>query len=538
MVLVLDLIALSVTLINFLEVKRTSAGEQTPLWIIPVLLIVTVCIPIAIILLCMFALYRECVRIILKIKYGEKFGGLLKGLDAFQTIGEPIQHVINTCLVFQCPKTMSAQEFYEAIEEKLRRPSVLPQFSSILKKEFGYSYMLKASIFDTAFKKMKLINTENHKLSRTELMLLINEHANAQMPKDGSIPWEILVGSQPIEWRDNMHNYYIILSRVHHALCDGAALVKLTGATYADKENTATISSEYLPQKDSSVTMNFFKGLCETLLAIILIPSWYVSNLVLKGKDKNILKGKKLRMQSHYAMNIEDHSCYVQKIKSIKKRIPRVSFSDVLLTAISASFSEFFTKNSALTEKVTVVLPVLVGASELRKIKSMELRNLKVQNEFSSVALDLPICMSNAPDQVDIISRLNLISKRTKALRSSFHYSINRLVTKTISTCLSQPLLVLISKSSSYTAILSLLPGPPKVTCFDGSTIISDFIGWNPNAFDIGSTMLITTYDDRLHILVSIDEALIENYSDVQGIADNVLKYLDQLDEKISELCK
>ncbi|KAF2892497.1 hypothetical protein ILUMI_13675 [Ignelater luminosus] len=533
MVLVLAIIAVSVALINFLEVKRTSVGEQIPLWIIPILLVITVCIPIAIIVFCMFALYRECIRRILENKYGDKFGGLLNGLDAFQTTCDPIQHVINTCLVFQCPKTMSVQEFYKNVEERIRRSTKLPKFSSVLKKEFGYSYMLKASVFDAGFKKMKLINTENHKLSKTELMLLIDEYANAEMPKSDSVPWEILVGSQPIKWRDDMHNYYFTLCRFHHSLGDGAALVKLTVATYADKEDTATISSKHLPKKNS--IMGFLKALCETLIVIILIPSWYVSNLVFRGKDKNILTDKKIRKQCYYATNIEDYSSYIQKIKRIKSRIPKVAFSDVLLTAISASLNEYFTKNSAYTEKVTAVLPVLIGATELRKMKSLDIKELNMQNEFSSVALDVPVCMSNTPDQVDIISRLNLISKRTKALGTSFHYSINRLATKAMAGCLPQPLLVLISKSTSYTALLSLLPGMPKITCFNGSATLSDFIGWNPNVFDIGTSILINTYDDRLHISSSIDKALIENVSDAQEIADNILKYLDQLDEKTSE---
>lgn len=92
----------------------------------------------------------------------------------------------------------------------------------------------------------------------------------------------------------------------------------------------------------------------------------------------------------------------------------------------------------------------------------------------------------------------------------------------------------------------------PRITSSNDSVTISDFIAWSPHVFNIGkfqvkidldfnmtnllftgTTMLINTYDNRLHICVSIDKALIENYNDVQEIADNVLKYLDLLEEKI-----
>lgn len=51
--------------------------------------------------------------------------------------------------------------------------------------------------------------------------------------------------------------------------------------------------------------------------------------------------------------------------------------------------------------------------------------------------------------------------------------------------------------------------------------------------FIAGSSIVVNTYDGRLHIGLSIDKALVENYSDVQEIADNILKYLDILEEEI-----
>lgn len=50
-----------------------------------------------------------------------------------------------------------------------------------------------------------------------------------------------------------------------------------------------------------------------------------------------------------------------------------------------------------------------------------------------------------------------------------------------------------------------------------------------------GSSILMYTYDGRLKTSVSIDKAFIENYGDVQAIADNILKYLDVLEKEISK---
>ncbi|KAF2892498.1 hypothetical protein ILUMI_13676 [Ignelater luminosus] len=536
MVLILDIIAVLITLINFLEVKRTATGEQPPLWIIPVLLIITICIPIAITVLCTFALYRECVRIILKIKYGERFGGLLNGSDAFHTTGETMQHLIHSLLVYQCPKTMSIQEFYKILETNLRKIYSLPKFNVILKKEFGYSYMLKeTSNFDTAFRKMKLINTEDHKLSKVELMLLVDEYANSPLPKDNLIPWEVLVGSQSIKWRDEEHNYYFSFDSYHHALADGVALLKLVVAAHAGNEQNTTAR---VSRKNFNVTIKFLKLSLEKVLALILIPSWYVSSLILKGRDQNILKRKKLSNQFHFVTNVED-SGYVQKIKRIKNKIAGVSFSDVLLTAVSASFNEFFNKNSAFIREISVILPVLAGSTELLCTKRIEPKDIKVQNNYSTLSLDLPICISKPPDKIDIINRLNLISRKTKALGTSFNYSIHKLITETVWACLPQTLLAYVPKLTSYTAILSLLPGIPKVAldCSNGSVMISDIIAWDPHEFSIESAILINTYDNRLHIAMSIDKTLVQKYDDVQKIADNILKYLDSLEDEVSQFC-
>ncbi|KAF2887676.1 hypothetical protein ILUMI_18497, partial [Ignelater luminosus] len=340
MVLVLIIIvAVLVTLINFLDVKKFSTEKQLPIWIFPILLMFTVGIPVAVIILCMFALYRQCIGIILNIRHGERFIRLLNAKDTLHTINATLQNVINNVLIYQCPKTMSASEFYEALKEKLHQPYTLPKFKVIFKKQFGYSYMLKEkSIFNICFRKMEIINSDNHKLSKTEFMLLINKGANSHLPEDDRMPWEILVGSQPIQWADDQYNYYFALCRYHHSILDGEALMKLTVASYADKENTATTS-----EKTSNVIMKLCE-LYESFLAFILIPSWCVLNFVLKKRRKHTILDGKTSNQYHYAINIEDHSGYVQKIKRIKSKIPGASFSAVLFTAVSASLEEFCIK--------------------------------------------------------------------------------------------------------------------------------------------------------------------------------------------------
>lgn len=240
---------------------------------------------------------------------------------------------------------MSLQELYEILEERLYKVYLLSKFNISFKKEFGYSYMLKEkSNFEAGFRKMKLIKSENHKLSRNELMQLIDEYSNVDLPNDNLVPWELLIGSQPIEWRDDKHNYYFSLGRYHHAIGDGVALMKLMIGAYGDIEKNTKGASVQFSKKNFNATMKIFKLFIEKFVALILIPSWYVSTLVLKGRNKNILKRKKLSNQFHYVMNVEDSSDYVQKIKRIKNKIPDVSFSDVLLTAISASLNDFFTK--------------------------------------------------------------------------------------------------------------------------------------------------------------------------------------------------
>ncbi|KAF2892499.1 hypothetical protein ILUMI_13677 [Ignelater luminosus] len=592
---------------------------------------------------------------------------------------------------------------------------------------------------------MKLINTEDHKLSKAELMLLVDEYANLALTKNNSFPCEVLIGSQSIEREDEEHNYYFLLYRYHHALADGVALTKLTIASHAYREqNTARASG-----KDFNVLL-FLKLFIEKLLAFILIPSWYVSSLILRGRDKNILKGNKLSNQYHFAANVEDSgyfdlfnaaielfkgdaliwyrsirdtmnswselvrelqkaflpcdyeqnlweesrhrnqgahesvsvyiaimenffrrlssipneptrvdiirrdlSPYLQsqlalegttkicrltqlgkaikeaytrafklkasstdfrqalepylvygyncngqpsrlaKFESVSTSYPtsdlgrgsfgegdervaifgnsflslfdseashtilgqsgwnklkhlcslsntkkttcaiangstchskgtitvpislrdKTKLSDVLVVPsvpdslilgtdswrAMASVSDLrhnkwtfirlqsMFKNSAFIEEISIILPVLAGSMELLHINKLAPEDVEVQNNYSTTTLDLPICVIKTPDQFSTVSRLNIISRKTKALGNFFHYSINKLIIETVWSCLPQPLVAYLPKLTSYTGIFSLLPGMPRIVVdgFNGSVTVSDFIPWNPHVFNI-----------------------------------------------------
>ncbi|KAF2887493.1 hypothetical protein ILUMI_18680, partial [Ignelater luminosus] len=188
--------------------------------------------------------------------------------------------------------------------------------------------------------------------------------------------------------------------------------------------------------------------------------------------------------------------------------------------------------NSDFTEEITVAVPLLLRSTELPYLKQIKLEDIEVENSFTACSFHFPIGISERPNQFDIISRLKLMTKKSKILKA--HYQISELFEAIVYFCLPQPLIAYFLKLVPYTAVLSFLPGIPQVTCFDGLVNISDFLLWTTHGLDIGSSIMIYTYDGRLHTSLSIDKALVENFGDVQEITKSIFKYLDLLEEEIS----
>lgn len=107
-------------------------------------------------------------------------------------------------------------------------------------------------------------------------------------------------------------------------------------------------------------------------------------------------------------------------MKSIKRNFQGVRFTDVLLSAVSISFQNYFEmKGNHIPNKMTVVLPARIEAEGAR---------LKLQNKFSVALQTLPIQTKSSIKMKNRAARFHAkmfeVKKYSDQLRSSPDYFV------------------------------------------------------------------------------------------------------------------
>lgn len=209
--------------------------------------------------------------------------------------------------------------------------------------------------------KMKTVATDEKSLTKEELYQLLNHHYNASMPKDGKIPWQVLIGTQKVKWKDDGYDYYPMMFKIHHTIADGITLIKLLVSIAADRANvtnTEILNPQTLNSKNGCVnkTRDFLgyrilKTIKHAFVAVgtfcyvfLLLPSSMVIFFLYKGKDSNILYSKSITNQKVLGNTSEENNVYFEKIRRIKKNFPEIAFSTILFAAFSASLYNYYKK--------------------------------------------------------------------------------------------------------------------------------------------------------------------------------------------------
>lgn len=314
-------------------------------------------LPITFLLLLLFGVHRRIVDLILRGRHGAKFGGLLSGTDSFWAIKDDSStNLITILMTIKCNYKV---DVYKRVRRKIyqkffRNALAYPKMLSSLNYFCGYHYLIRNSVS---------IEECVGKIDDCDLLEQIGQYSS--LPRSHRGLWEVLVGSRPSK-KDNAL-YYTIVFRVHHSLGDGVALIKLLINALEEAE----LQNEEYDPIDSSfiedlfprvgivhlipVLFNLTTRVCSNLLVLlktlgvlIKAPGALISEILTRTPDVSILHGPKLSGENVVAIRIESEQHYVNAIKRIKSRIgDGVRFSDVLLTAVSASVAEYYEKVSA-----------------------------------------------------------------------------------------------------------------------------------------------------------------------------------------------
>lgn len=298
----------------------------------------------------------------MKTKHGKEFYGLLSGLDTFHIIGEgdTPNFLTNICIMVRCEKYTS-EEFYEISKQAFSKIGTLAKLRTSLCKSFGYWFLVKEerNLYDCMFK-MKIVECPEKRIDKERFYELLNYHYNEPMPSNSSSPYQILIGTQPINWKDDDFDYYPVLFRTLHAIGDGISFMKAFMGIIADKleDSTEPMNPLKSPKNNQKVLfgnkqikmiISAWEILKMSFFVFILYPSSIAVCLTYKAIDINILHNTSLTQQSVVGISSEQNMGYVNKIRRIKQKFPETAFSTVLITAISASLNDYFNKVSTET---------------------------------------------------------------------------------------------------------------------------------------------------------------------------------------------
>jgi hypothetical protein len=94
------------------------------------------------------------------------------------------------------------------------------------------------------------------------------------------------------------------------------------------------------------------------------------------ARDRNILHGAELSGDKHVTWSTEGVGL-MEKIKEIAVR-RECRFSDVLFTAVSEAFEEYYTLNGSNPNNISVVLPTRLPGQDTPLLITASLNNTKI----------------------------------------------------------------------------------------------------------------------------------------------------------------
>ncbi|XP_015609038.1 uncharacterized protein LOC107274419 [Cephus cinctus] len=220
--------------------------------------------------------YRNLVKIILSVKYKDKFVGLLDGTDCVWALEEPTSlSVVNILAILEKDTQMKIKNNNDILENfrMLAKSRLLTsKFEKLQyrrKKQYGYFFWVKSNPETDLENRIKWLQDEHMEcdgscdnINGHYLRELLAKICNDPLPDDHEASWEILIGRTCTKatsgsvchmeegriLRNDTHASdkirTPILFRVHHSLGDGVALLRLLLEAIADPEDILTIQNE------------------------------------------------------------------------------------------------------------------------------------------------------------------------------------------------------------------------------------------------------------------------------------------------------
>ncbi|CAH1968247.1 unnamed protein product [Acanthoscelides obtectus] len=553
------------------------------------LILLTIVAPI----LLLFIILRTSARVILKLKHGKNYGGLVDSEDVMWKIEDITNPLINI-LTIQQSKISNPEEYFDYIKQCFNGAtsgSNAHKLTSICKFFVGYAYYLDNQLtIDDICNKLTVDNGKNY-LVETELKDILGDLAGRPMPKDNLGLFEVLVVQKSLKHVDPDTYQYAVIFRVDHIVADGINLTTFLLQNFADdqeglKRNLKDLISKFDTSKTKISKKSGWQSIVQTARCIgtfmVHFPIVFANQLFVI--DCNCLHGPKLSGKKFAVYSVEEEGeDLMNTVKQIKRKVAGSSFSSVMLTAVSRAVGKHMQKINtpddciklqhqlnfvlswwvenklelnlrkckivSYTRKINVCeYPYSVDGSVLercsdRQCEIPDFLSVLITALFSIPSMEKTAVLENNFSMgimnMPLIKRpetaycqIGLMEKYWNEMKEKPDFLVNFLMFKHVFGLIPIPILARTLRADKVTMSISNLPGVPKVQVYGGQQL-EKLVFFTPHRGTAGMGITIITYDNKFQMGLMIDKVLISSKEEAQKLLDDVLKEIRRMEEEL-----
>lgn len=337
--------------------------------------------------------------------------------------------------------------------------------------------------------------------------------------------------SQPLDydkplWQvhlvDNYKGGSVVIWRIHHAIADGIALIKvvfsLTGSTLEESLKILIKEEDSKPKKKKSLfeeVNKFFKSgkdwyhdaleiigdkekLKNTFLETIEISNEIGKFVYGKSANKTLYKKGNLSNTKKAAYS---EALPLSVIKVLGKKY-NVTVNDMLLVLLTGAIRHHLIRHGQdLNQPIRIAVPVNMRKKD---------EKIEIKNKIGVITIELPV------NEEDIDKRISIIKIKTELLKHSFEplfvYYIMNIMGGVLSHKMEEYFIKLFG--SKLTGVMTNVPGPRNEVYFAGEEI-KDIMFWVPHTIMLGMGISLISYNDRVCLGVVTDTNLVKEPDEI-----------------------
>lgn len=281
--------------------------------------------------------YKVLCSVIIKRK-DKYFVGFLDSFDVFWSLDEDA--TINVIGVIE---SESPEALVDSIKTKLQNITIanngVDKIFYRRNEEYGFYYWRRYSFVDLCQYVEVLDLSDKCELTVVDLEDVMVQVSNESLPYNDEGLFKIFVTKQRVGNYDEETGEYGIIFVIHHSIGDGVALLEFLCETLADKRNNHPVNMFSMPEAKNYDSPT---ALVDMIQKLWEIPLCFVDTL-LRKPDVNLLHGPPLLREKAFKWTESDENLLLM-VKEIKDNVDNLSFSDILVTALSSGLHNYFTK--------------------------------------------------------------------------------------------------------------------------------------------------------------------------------------------------